>query len=58
MTCSATVGSKVIRMALRTSIIVASIGVATIGKPRPSVPWIRPANNITAIIAITIRTSR
>ena len=53
----AMVGNRVIRIALRTSIIVASIGVATIGKPRPRVPWIRPANNITAIIAMTIGTS-
>ena len=34
----AMVGNRVIRIALRTSIMVASIGVATIGKPRPRVP--------------------
>ena len=38
------VGNKVIKIADRTSIVVASKGVATIGKPRPKVPCISPAN--------------
>ena len=44
---TAMVGNRVIKMALRTSIMVASIGVATIGKPRPSVPCTSPANRMT-----------
>jgi hypothetical protein len=55
---TAMVGNRVIRIALRTSIMAASIGVATIGNPSPRVPWIRPANSITPNIAITTSTSK
>ena len=49
---TATVGSSVINIAARTSKNTASIGVATIGKPRPRVPCTSPANKMIDTIAI------
>src|SRR5438552_8384690 len=45
-------GKSVVRMAVRTSVIIATTGVEIIGKPKPTVPCASAANTITTATAM------